>query len=217
MNKQAAKRGNSIVDRLKAWKEFYEDLNECRPELLPDFLYDRHEENGKCAALERATAYFKLDPKADAQVLLVILANVVFPATGRERGRMSWGIERLKRLGAHYDEVALANPGGISDNWAAKEIKKRHPKQYATADAIRSHLMDARLMTRSRRDTPEQRAIKDRIGNEIYLRLMLHTLRDLPRAKRRVFLRGLPLRFDKIKSAESELKGLGLFNRQPEK
>jgi hypothetical protein len=179
------------------------------------FLYDR---NGKCAALERATAYFKLDPKADAQVLLLILANVVFPATGRERGRMSWGIERLKRLGAHYDEVALANPGGISDNWAAKEIKNRHPKQYASADAIRSHLMDARMMTRSRRgDTPEQRAIKDRVGNQIYLQLMLHTLRDLPRAKKRAFLRGLPLRFAKIRSAESELKRLGLFNRQPEK
>jgi hypothetical protein len=210
MKKRAAKRGNSIVDRLKAWKEFYEDLKECRPELLPNFLYDPDEKHEKCAALERATAYFKLDPKADAQVLLLILANVVFPATGRERGRMSWSIERLKRLGAHYDEVALSNPGGISHNWAAKEIKKRYPKQYASADAIRSHLMDARMLTPSRRDTPEQRAIKDAIGNGIYLQLMLHTLRDLPRAKRRAFLRGLPLRFDKIKSAESELKRLGL-------
>lgn len=189
-----AKRGNSVSDRLKATKLFYEDVRECSPELIPELWAtpDR-----RTASLLRAAAYFKLDLSDAIQsaLLLRILADVAFPETGRQKGTKHWSIERLAALGGHWFEVQRTNPD-ISDNRAAKEIQKRYPKIYHSDQAIRAHLPNAKIafgpaqnFAHEKAKTPlEALEITTNISSR-YARLVLEDLLSVTRERRRVLLK----------------------------
>jgi ElaB/YqjD/DUF883 family membrane-anchored ribosome-binding protein len=139
-----AKKG--YADRLRGWKEDIAETMQWCPEQLND-SFGRDSGANHSRAVLRAATYFNLDvtKKADSGLLLQVLAEVVFPNRGRQSGTAAWSVHRLAALAAHWRELEQANPG-ISDNEAAKEIKKRYPKQYQSADAIRVRLPEARVM-----------------------------------------------------------------------
>ena len=215
-----AKRGKSVGDRLEFIRDFYEDVRECCPELMP-FFY--REPAKKSAALLKAADYFKieLDNKTQSAWLLRNLAEVVFPEKGREKGSKYWGFERLSQLSVHWIEV---DGPQISDSEAARKIKKRYPKQYQSADAIRPQLNDARLMSRLGRDfiaksvKPPKDASDWTIAlndlgasNEIlgrYLRIMLSDLKAMSRKNRRDFLKKYPSMMGAIDNAKTSLRAI---------
>ena len=120
-----AKKGNSITERLEGLRDLLEDVTECWPEQLPSvFPSDNGVKHSR--ALLRAADYFKLDltKETDTDLLLKILAEVVFPSRGRQVGTAGWGVERLRQLGAHWRDLDRENPG-ISDT-ARRQKKSRN-------------------------------------------------------------------------------------------
>jgi hypothetical protein len=143
-------KGNSNADRLREAKEILEDIRECHPEwLTPRFRADTN----PSPAVSKAAQYFNLDltKKDDADLLLNILAGVVFPERGRDKGNKHWGVDRLVKLGKQWLEIARSSPG-ISDYDAAEKIKKQYPGQYQSEDTIRQRLPDARLLIQPSKD-----------------------------------------------------------------
>jgi hypothetical protein len=194
-----AKRRRSIADRLKTWREFLEDVTECYPEGLSVLFEEK-----RSAAVLEAARYFNLDltNQLDADRLLHILADVVFPGTGRQQGDKHWGIERLTALGAHFLEVRGRHLI-LSDSKAAEEIKERYPKLYQSAAAIRPHLYDGAFLyftinkigrkIKEWETTPPTRKERLFTKREIdrFLDLIIDDFEKLPREKRREIFKKL--------------------------
>jgi hypothetical protein len=135
-----AKKKSPNAKKFLEFRDFLEDLREFCPEHIP--AWREQVVAMPSPPLLKAANELKLD-LADP-LLLHILGKIVFPPRGRTKGSNRWRGLRLQQLGEHWREVEQANPG-ISDSKAAKEIKKRYPKLYQSADTIRPRLPDARL------------------------------------------------------------------------
>lgn len=155
-------------------------------------------------------------------LLLGILADVVFPGSGRPKRSKQWGIARLTKLGTHWREVERASPG-ISDSKAAKEIKKRYPKLYQSVVVIRPHLPDAKLMSaagrnliaeRMRKNLPNSSRTRNALDDLITAvtiagrleKLWLGDLLGLSRENRRKLLKQLPSFRAEIRDIAQELQ-----------
>jgi hypothetical protein len=215
-----AKKGNSIADRLREWKEVLEDIKECRPEWLPDLFRTSAQ-----AARNRAAEYFKLDPtdKTDSERLLYILSDVAFPKAraGRPKRSDQWGVDRLAELGRRWREVDRTCPE-ISDVKAAREIKKLYPKDYQSADVVRPRLPDARLIVGARgrggakqlEGTNGKKGTKEllnELGEAIENRhrlicIWLNEIGGQSRARRREALKKIPLMKSPITKALAALR-----------
>ena len=214
-------KGNSIADRLEEIKTFYEDVRECSPDLWSHFCGDPKK---RSAAVLKAANYFNLDlaSEAESALLLGILADVVFPGSGRPKRSKQWGIARLTKLGTHWREVERASPG-ISDSKAAKEIKKRYPKLYQSVVVIRPHLPDAKLMSaagrnliaeRMRKNLPNSSRTRNALDDLITAvtiagrleKLWLGDLLGLSRENRRKLLKQLPSFRAEIRDIAQELQ-----------
>jgi hypothetical protein len=94
-------------------------------------------------SLKRAAKYFGLnhEDKADLNVLLHILADVVFAKPNR--GRPKDGGERLFRLGVHL-HLLEQQEGRLSDTDAAKKLCELPDYQSQQPDSLRKQLPAAR-------------------------------------------------------------------------
>lgn len=121
---------NTRAKRLKQWQD---DLRRSWPNLTDD------------SALLRAAKYFGLDPIRDADLLLRVLADVLFGKAGRPKGSKKWDSSKLLQLAHHHLEVKWHSPK-LSDKRAMVEVKRRYPEHYRhdTEEMMRQMLQAAR-------------------------------------------------------------------------
>jgi hypothetical protein len=212
------KKGNTISTRLKSWRELLEDIKECRPEWLTSEFGSGAKPSPEVL---KAAKYFNLDltKKDDSALLLRIMAEVVFPPRGRQKGNKQWGVDRLVTLGKQWLEIQRVEPG-ISDEEAARKISNQYHGQYQSKDTIRPRLPDARLMIGWNGRKPDK-VLSDpnskKGQNEVYAALgelhevienhnrliciWLDELRGSSRARRREALKKIPVMLSKGQKA----------------
>jgi hypothetical protein len=131
------KKGGGHRKRLAYWKSYFDDGGFQR----------RPNDSAAVAApaLLQAAEFFGLDPAKDRDLLLHILASIVFGKRkkGRPGGTRNWDEKRFSQLGFHREAVERDNPG-IGDKRAATEIKRRHSEYRDSVEVIRQRLPYAR-------------------------------------------------------------------------
>jgi hypothetical protein len=185
---------NSVGKRAESIKDLLADVRAYCPEILRPSIE-------LMSAVNRAAKYFNLDmnKREESDLLLGILAVLVFPNVGRKKGSAQWNSLRLSQLGGHWREIERANPG-ISDSKAAVQIKKRYPKHYQSADSIRPRLPDARLMIGVGKASEEDphAMVKEAVRSVDLLLVDWENFEEWPKEKRKVFLKKFPSLYSRL-------------------
>ena len=97
------------------------------------------------SAVRRAAKFLGLEPGRDSDLLLHILADVLFGKAGRPKGSKKWDSSKLLQLAHHHLEVKWHSPK-LSAMGAMIEVKKRYPEHYrnTTEEMMRQMLRAAR-------------------------------------------------------------------------
>ena len=101
--------------------------------------------------IARAGEYFGLDPnhQTEAQVLLRVLAQILFPKKGRRKGTKAWSGLRLLTLAFRAQEMEAKHPR-LNDSNLAKKIYGEFPDEYKSEHAVRQRLASARKQITTR-------------------------------------------------------------------